>query len=95
MVTAISDFPRLETKLFMSLAKEHITLPVVNSADLVAEKVEKLRTVLVKNEHKPLEYLRSYEQFKGLITGQTDKYIEEFLCEPRELEEYERVRLLI
>ena len=89
----VSKLPRIETKLFASMAKEEVYLPSVNAVDVVRAKERVLKAIVSKNAVAAQRHLSIYDKFKGLMTQRTDKQIEDFLREKHELLEYGNVRL--
>lgn len=90
----VSQLPRIETKLFSSLAKEELYLPAVNAEDLISLNGSILKNIVSRNAIPPQKHIQIYDKFKGLLTQKTDKYVDDFLRETHQLPEFELVKSL-
>lgn len=89
MVAVTKEIPRVETRLFTSLANEHLYLTSRTLEDDRIAEGRYIRNIISKNGITPQKHLMSYDKYKTLLTHKSEKRIEEFLREKHELEEYE------
>ncbi|KAJ3297193.1 Dynein heavy chain 3, axonemal [Borealophlyctis nickersoniae] len=89
MVAAVKDIPRVETRLFTSLASEPLTLPSMTIDDDRIAEGRFVRNIVSKNTVAPQKFLLGYEKYKGLLTHKAEKRVEDFLREKHELDDYE------
>ncbi|KAJ3317485.1 Dynein heavy chain 3, axonemal, partial [Blyttiomyces sp. JEL0837] len=89
MVGAAHEIPRIETKLFTSLANETLHLSAMSIDDDRIAEGRLVRSIVAKNTIAPQKHLLSYDKYKSLLTHKAEKRIEEFLREKHDLDDYE------
>ncbi|KAI9093996.1 dynein heavy chain, N-terminal region 2-domain-containing protein, partial [Phlyctochytrium arcticum] len=89
IVAAVRDIPRVETKLFTSLASEHLCLPAMSMDDDRIGEGRFVRNIVSKNTVGPQKHLLTYDKYKALLTTKAEKRIEDFLREKHDLDDYE------
>ncbi|KAJ3049383.1 Dynein heavy chain 7, axonemal [Rhizophlyctis rosea] len=89
MINATHDIPRVETKLFSSLAGEGLWLNGMGMDDDRVGEGRYVRGIVAKNTVAPQKHLMSYDKYKGLLTHKAEKRVEDFLREKHDLEDYE------
>jgi dynein heavy chain, axonemal len=89
IVLAVTEIPRIETKLFTSIAGDPIYLPVITPEDERISDGRMYRRVISINTVHAQKHLMSYEKYKGLLNHKSEKKVEDFLRERHELDEYE------
>jgi dynein heavy chain len=91
IVGSCRDIPRIETKLFTSLADQRLVIPSMTLDDKRIGEPKLLKMVMGKNSLAPQKHLLAYDKFRSLITFKAEKKVEEFLSEKHNLEEYQEV----
>jgi dynein heavy chain len=91
MVQIVSEIPRIETKIFASLAHERLFIPCITLDDDRIDGARFYRRIISKNSVNPQKHLLSYDKHKVLLNHKAEKKIEDFLREKHELEDYEEV----
>lgn len=89
IVQAVAEIPRIETKLFSSIAGDPLYLPSINCECERISDGRLYRRVISKNTIAAQKHLMSYEKYKGLLNHKTEKKIDDFLRDRHELEDYE------
>jgi dynein heavy chain len=89
IVSVVREIPRIETKLFTSLANEPLYLPSITMDDDRIADAKFYKKIISKNTVKPQKHLLSYEKFRSLLNHKAEKRIEDFLREKHDLDEYE------
>ncbi|KAJ3206419.1 Dynein heavy chain 7, axonemal [Entophlyctis luteolus] len=89
MVTATHEIPRIETKLFASLANETLILSSMSVEDDRVADGRFFRAIITRNTLAPQKHLMSYDKYKHLLTHKAEKKIDEFLREKHDLDDYE------
>ncbi|KAJ3276290.1 Dynein heavy chain 3, axonemal [Terramyces sp. JEL0728] len=89
IVGVVREIPRVETKLFTSLANEGLYLPAISMDDERIDEGRFYRRIVAKNTVGPQKHLLSYEKYKSLLNHKAEKRIEDFLREKHDLEDYE------
>ncbi|KAI8893820.1 dynein heavy chain and region D6 of dynein motor-domain-containing protein [Globomyces pollinis-pini] len=89
IVSVVREIPRVETKLFTSLASEPLYLPAITMEDGRISEGRFYRRIISKNTVGPQKHLMSYEKYKSLLNHKAEKRIEDFLREKHELDDYE------
>jgi dynein heavy chain len=89
IANTVKDIPRVEMKLFTSLANEQLFLPVMTMEEPSMLECKHLRSIISKNSVAPQKHIINYDKFKGLLTQKAEKRIEDFVREQHSLEEYE------
>ncbi|KAJ3238670.1 Dynein heavy chain 3, axonemal [Chytriomyces hyalinus] len=89
MVTATHEIPRIETKLFTSLANESLVLSSMSVEDDRVAEGRFFRSIITKNTFAPQKHLMSYDKYKHLLTHKAEKRVDEFLRERHDLDDYE------
>ena len=89
IVNSVSNIPRIETKLFTSLAQEPLYLPAISMEDQKIAEGRGYRRIVSRNTVGPQKHLLSYEKYKSLLNHKSEKRIEDFLREKHDLEDYE------
>ncbi|KAJ3373477.1 Dynein heavy chain 3, axonemal [Kappamyces sp. JEL0680] len=89
IVNSVRDIPRIETKLFTSLAQEQLYLPAITMDDQKIAEGRNYKRTVSKNTVGPQKQLMSYEKYKSLLNHKAEKRIEDFLREKHDLEDYE------
>jgi dynein heavy chain len=95
IVNAAHEIPRIETKLFTSLANEQLSLSAMTIDDDRISDGRYVRSIVTKNTVAPQKHLMSYDKYKALLTHKAEKKIEDFLREKHDLDDYEAVNLLL
>ncbi|KAL7754340.1 hypothetical protein RI367_000321 [Sorochytrium milnesiophthora] len=89
MVTALTEIPRVETRLFSSLSSEPLYLYAMTMNDHRINGGKLIRNIVAKNTIAPQRHLSTYEKYKPLLTQKAEKRIDDFLKEKHELDDYE------
>lgn len=92
MVSCIQELPRIETKLFTSLAQERLVMPMLYVDEEMARQKKTFRSILKKNLVNPQKQLHLYEKFRNLYSKKTDRRIGDFILANNELTLVEAVR---
>jgi dynein heavy chain len=89
IVLAVAEIPRIETKLFTSIAGDPLYLPVITAdCERIADG-RNYRRCISKNTVHAQKHLMSYEKYKGLLNHKSEKKVEDFLRERHDLDDYE------
>ena len=92
LLQAAREIPRVETRLFTSLAEEKAYLSAMPSDDKrVADARKLVRAIIARNTVGLQKHLMSYERYKYLLTPKSEKRVAEFLRGDHTLDEYEVV----
>ena len=92
ITAAVSQIPRIESKLFTSFAKEPMYLPAFSAADIIQVKDKMIRSILSRNAVSPQKHVMVYDKFKGVWTQRMERHIEDFVKDKQhELHTYEEV----
>jgi dynein heavy chain len=89
IVSVVREIPRVETKLFTSLASEPLYLPAITMDDARIADGKFYRKIVTKNTVQPQKHLLSYEKYRALLNHKAEKRIDDFLREKHDLDEYE------
>ncbi|KNE55583.1 hypothetical protein AMAG_01474 [Allomyces macrogynus ATCC 38327] len=89
MVATVNDVPRVETKLFTSLANERLYLFSMKLSDAAIGDGKLMRGIIQRNCSAPQKHLLAFEKYRPLLTHKAEKRIEDFLREKTDLDEYE------
>ncbi|KAJ3308630.1 Dynein heavy chain 3, axonemal [Boothiomyces sp. JEL0838] len=89
IVGVVREIPRVETKLFTSLANEGLYLPAISMDDERISEGRFYKRIVAKNTVGPQKHLLSYEKYKSLLNHKAEKRIEDFLREKHDLDDYE------
>lgn len=93
LVNVFQGVPRIETMLFSSLKGETgLVVPSMGVGDERVDGGRWVRSVVGRNLVAVQKWLLGYEKFKGVLGSKSEKRVEEFLRERRELSEVEGVR---
>jgi dynein heavy chain, axonemal len=90
IVDAVREIPRVETKLFTSLANEKLYLPAITIEDQRISEGRFYKRIISKNSVAPQKQLLTYEKYKSLLNHKAEKRIEDFLREKHDLDDYEQ-----
>ncbi|XP_025904004.1 dynein heavy chain 7, axonemal [Nothoprocta perdicaria] len=92
MIKALSDIPRVETKLFSKWPKDDaakVLKPVILD-EVLDEHRKRIREEIVKESAAPMEHLKLYDKYSFLVKKQADRDIEKFLTQKHTFEEITR-----
>ncbi|KAI9189908.1 hypothetical protein H9P43_001341 [Blastocladiella emersonii ATCC 22665] len=89
MVNTVREVPRVETKLFTSLANEPLYLFSMSLSDSRIGEGKAMRAVIQRNCVAPQRHLLTFEKYKPLLTQKAEKKIDDFLREKTDLDEFE------
>ncbi|KAI9354083.1 dynein heavy chain and region D6 of dynein motor-domain-containing protein [Zopfochytrium polystomum] len=89
IVAAAQEIPRIETKLFTSLANEVLHISSMSIDDDRIADGKFIRSLMSKNSIAPQKHLMSYDKYKSLLSHKAEKRIEDFLREKHDLDDYE------
>ncbi|ORZ39485.1 dynein heavy chain and region D6 of dynein motor-domain-containing protein [Catenaria anguillulae PL171] len=89
MVATVREVPRIETKLFTSLANEPLFLFSMALTDSRIGEGKLMRSIIQRNCVAPQRHLLTFEKYKPLLTQKAEKKIDDFLREKTDLDDFE------
>ncbi|NWI17514.1 DYH7 protein, partial [Crypturellus soui] len=92
MIKALSDIPRVETKLFSKWPKDDaakVLKPVILD-EVLDEHKKRIREEIIKESAAPMEHLKLYDKYSFLVKKEADQDIEKFLTQKHTFEEITR-----
>lgn len=89
IVAAVSEIPRIESKLFTSFSQQPLFISAINLNDHRISELNNLRrSVIAKSIIVPQKHLQIFEKYQSLLNGKADKKISDFLAEQPNLSSY-------